>query len=70
MRFRVKAIYAASLLFLRYLFLILRFPVSRRVARNFDRGANNNQDSAFKYMMTLVFKPSSIRYAFAGTFSE
>jgi len=36
----------------------------RRVARNFDRGANNSQVSTFKYIMALVFKASSIKCAF------
>jgi len=40
----------------------------RRVAKNFDGGANNNQVSTFKYIMPLVFKASSIKCAFSWRF--
>jgi len=36
----------------------------RHVARNFDRGENNNEVSTFKYIMPLVFKASSTKGAF------
>jgi len=36
----------------------------RRVARNFDTGANNNHVSTFKYLMRLIFKASSVKRAF------
>ena len=41
------------------------YTPTRRIARDFDGGgANNNQVSTFKYIMPLVFKASSITYAF------
>jgi len=42
----------------------------RHVARNFDRGANNNIVSTFVYSMSLalVFKASSIKGAFFWRF--
>ena len=40
----------------------------RYVARNFDRGANNNEVSTFKYIMPLVFKASSTKGAFFWRF--
>ena len=43
-------------------------PVLRHVARNFDRGANNNEVSTFKYIMPLVFKASSTKCAFFWCF--
>jgi len=36
----------------------------RHVARNFDRGANNNEVSTFKYIMPLDFKASSTKGVF------
>ena len=36
----------------------------RHVARNFDRGANNSQVSAFDYLTPLVFEASSMKCAF------
>jgi len=35
----------------------------RHAARNFDRGANDNGVSTFKYIMPLVFKASSAKGA-------
>jgi len=42
----------------------------RHVARNFDRGANNNIVSAFDDLMSLalVFKASSIKGSFSWRF--
>jgi len=43
--------------------------VSRRVAKIFGRGgANNNQVSTCEYLMSLVFKASSIKGAFFWRF--
>jgi len=39
-------------------------PLGRRVARNFGRGASNNQVSTFEYIMPLDFKTSSTKCPF------
>ena len=40
----------------------------RHVARNFDRGVNNNEVSTFKYIMPFVFEASSTKGAFFWRF--
>ena len=40
----------------------------RHVAKNSDRGENNNEVSTFKYILLLVFKASSTKDAFFWCF--
>jgi len=42
--------------------------MSRRVARNFDREANNIQGSTLKYLMPLVFKSITHKTGIFGAF--